>query len=117
MSAGSHARTPFHGASALLFTLLAVGLAYWLWQDLDQLLRLLKGSVGDFLRDLRLVVKVLAVFLLVSVAGLALDHDGAQSRVKRVVAIGLLVLLAVALLRHGTFFTKTIVPALKSILG
>lgn len=121
MSADNHARTPLDGVIALLFTLLAVGLAYWLWYDVDPLLRALKGVLGNFLTgflgDLRLVVKVAAVFLLVSIAGLALDHGSTQYRMTRVVAIGLLALLVVALLRYGTFFSKTVVPVFKSFFS
>lgn len=101
--------------SAIALTLLVTGLCYWLWQDVGAVLRPFKGQGWAFLRDLRILVNVLGLFLLVTVAGFVFDRSGAQSWTMRLVMAAALLLLAAGLARNGAFYKKEIEPALKAV--
>lgn len=99
---------------SVVLTLLVVGLAYWLWQDVKPLLRPLKGDWWRLLKDVQILTNVLGIFALVTVAGFVFDKAGAQSILTRLIMLAVLLVIIGSLVRYGSFFEKQIEPHLAS---
>lgn len=100
---------------SIFLTAFICAVAYWLWQDVTTLLRPFKGEFAQLLKNLRLVVNVLAVFIFVIIANMAFDLVGNRSWRGRIIPAGLVVGLIIWLVTQGRFFEKTIVPTVTGL--
>lgn len=100
---------------SILITAIIVGLSYWIWQDIKPLLRPFKGDVWALLKDLRILVNIMALFAVLTIVGYVVDRSGSASFITRIVMFAVMLVVVGVLIRNGTFFKKEIEPTLQTI--